>query len=200
MKPRAVAIWQRALWSVVLWHGFPVEIWLHHECRWPLPSLCDWGGDGVTIWEQHWEIQFFPPSFFNLFFHFHVFFILILRTEIIMHLPCNNVVICHINTLPLYGNYGFIKWSTATMLAKNNYTFVPCILKCSQLLFFFLLKRGKKCSLVNKTTIWPNVCVYSVWLGMPQSPILTLFHSIPRSHLKELHHSYYGCTFSKFPE
>lgn len=138
--------------------------------------------------------------FFQLIFPLPCVFILILRTEIITHLPCNNVVICHINTLPLYGNYGFIKWSTATMLAKNNYTFVPRILKCSQLPFFFYWKGGKKCSLVSKITIWPNVCIYSVWLGMPQSPILTLFHSIPRPHLKELHHSYYGCTFSKFPE
>lgn len=73
MKPRAAAIWQRALWSVVLCHGFPEEIWLHHECRWPLPSLCDWGADRVTIWEWHWEIQIFFLSFFNLFFHFHVF-------------------------------------------------------------------------------------------------------------------------------
>lgn len=75
--------------------------------------------------------------FFQLIFLVPCVFILILRTEIITHLPCNNVVICHINTLPLYGNYGFIKWSTATMLAKNNYTFVSCILKCSQLPFFY---------------------------------------------------------------
>lgn len=81
--------------------------------------------------------------FFQLIFSLPCVFILILRTEIITHLPCNNVVICHINTLPLYGNYGFIKWSTATMLAKNNYTFVPRILKCSQLPFFFI-EKGEK--------------------------------------------------------
>lgn len=203
MKPKAVAIWQRALCFTVAWI----------PCR-DLASSWTSAAIAITIWlRRGWSnnirvasgnSDFFPPLFFNLFFHFHVFFILILRTEIIMHLPCNNVVICHINTLPLYDNYGFIKWSTATMLAKNNYTFVPCILKCSRLFFFFCLflieKEKKKCSLVNKTTVWPNVCIYSVWLGMPQSPILTLFHSIPRSHLKELHHSYYGCTFSKFPE
>jgi len=112
----------RDLASVWMPVAIAITVWL----RW------GWSNNmGIALGNSN-----FSPSFFNLFFHFHVFFILILRTEIIMHLPCNNVVICHINTLPLYGNYGFIKWSTATMLAKNNYTFVPCILKCSWHFFF----------------------------------------------------------------
>lgn len=53
--------------------------------------------------------DFFSLFFFQLIFPLPCVFILILRTEIITHSPCNNVVICHINTLPLYGNYGFIK-------------------------------------------------------------------------------------------